>query len=117
MLIGDTSRQHYSRERRQAGHKSYEGNNTGKQQQNMTLESSTNDFREKEEHQASHTGVELNNYVVSGFATDIDFLHYHGSFSGLHPPSGLAPDIDYLRYFVSLTDLNPPSGFATYAGC
>jgi hypothetical protein len=27
MLIGDTSRQHYSRERRQAGHKSYEGNN------------------------------------------------------------------------------------------
>jgi hypothetical protein len=31
----------------------------------------------------------------SGFATDIDFLHYHGSFSGLHPPSGLAPDIDY----------------------
>jgi hypothetical protein len=29
----------------------------------MTLESSTNDFREKEEHQASHTGVELNNYV------------------------------------------------------
>jgi hypothetical protein len=27
------------------------------------VESSTNDFREKEEHQASHTGVELNNYV------------------------------------------------------
>ena len=62
MLIGDTSRQHYSRERRQAGHKSYEGNNTGKQQQNMTLESSTYDFREKEENQTSHTGVELNNY-------------------------------------------------------
>jgi hypothetical protein len=35
MLIGDTSRQHYSRERTHAGHKSYEGNNTGKQQQNM----------------------------------------------------------------------------------
>ena len=61
MLIGDTSRQHYSRERTHAGHKSYEGNNTGKQQQNMTLESSTNDFREKEENQTSHTGVELNN--------------------------------------------------------
>ena len=64
MLIGDTSRQHYSRERTHAGHKSYEGNNTGKQQQNMILESPTNDFREKEEHQASHTGVELNNYVL-----------------------------------------------------
>jgi hypothetical protein len=59
MLIGDTSRQHYSRERMHAGHKSYEGNNTGKQQQNMTLESSTNDFRHKEENQTSHTGVEL----------------------------------------------------------
>jgi hypothetical protein len=58
MLIGDTSRQHYSRERTQAGHRSYEGNNTGKLQQNMTLESSTNDFREKEESQTSHTGVE-----------------------------------------------------------
>jgi hypothetical protein len=64
MLIGDTSRQHYSRERTQAGPKSYGGNNTGKQQQNMTLESSTNDFREKEENQASHTGVELNNCVL-----------------------------------------------------
>jgi hypothetical protein len=42
-----TSRQHYSRERTQAGHKSYEDNNTGKQQQNMTLEFSTYDFREK----------------------------------------------------------------------
>ena len=30
----------------------------------MTLESSTNDFREKEENQASHTGVELNNYFL-----------------------------------------------------
>jgi hypothetical protein len=38
MLIGDT-RQHYSRERTHAGHKSYECNNTGKQQQNMILES------------------------------------------------------------------------------
>jgi hypothetical protein len=62
MLIGDTSRQHYSRERTHAGHKSYEGNTTGKQQQNMTLESSTYDFREKEENQTSHTGVELNNH-------------------------------------------------------
>jgi hypothetical protein len=64
MLIGDISRQHYSRERTQAGHRSYEGNNTGKLQQNMTLESSTNDFREKEENQTSHTGVELNNYFL-----------------------------------------------------
>ena len=64
MLIGDTSRQHYSRERTHAGHKSYEGNTTGKQQQNMTLESSTYDFREKEENQTSHTGVELNNYFL-----------------------------------------------------
>jgi hypothetical protein len=64
MLIGDTSRQHYSRERTHAGHKSHEGNNTGKQQQNMTLESSTNDFRDKEENQTSHTGVELNNYFL-----------------------------------------------------
>jgi hypothetical protein len=53
MLIGDTSRQHYSRERTQAGHKSYEDNNTGKQQQNMTLESSTYDFRENVENQTS----------------------------------------------------------------
>jgi hypothetical protein len=30
----------------------------------MTLESSTNDFREKEESQTSHTGVELNNYFL-----------------------------------------------------
>jgi hypothetical protein len=64
MLIGDTSRQHYSRERTHAGHKSYEGNNTGKQQQNMILESPTNDFREKEENQTSHTGMELNNYFL-----------------------------------------------------
>ena len=62
MLIGDTSRQHYSRERTQAGHKSYENNNTGKQQQNMTLESSTNDFSENVENQTSHTDVEVNNY-------------------------------------------------------
>jgi hypothetical protein len=58
-VLFDTSRKHYSRERRQAGHKSYEGNNTGKQQQNMTLESSTNDFREKDENQTYHTGVVL----------------------------------------------------------
>jgi hypothetical protein len=64
MLIGDTSRQHYSRERTHAGHKSYECNNTGKQQQNMILESPTNDFREKEENQTSHTGMELNNYFL-----------------------------------------------------
>ena len=63
MLIGDTSRQHYSRERTHAGYKGYEGNNTGKQQ-NMTLESSTYDFREKEENQTSHTGVELINYFL-----------------------------------------------------
>ena len=62
MLIGDTSRQHLSREITHAGHKSYEGNNTGKQQQNMILESPTNDFREKEENQTCHAGVELNNY-------------------------------------------------------
>ena len=52
----------YSRERTQAGHKSYEDNNTGKQQQNMTLESSTYDFRENVENQTSHTDVEVNNY-------------------------------------------------------
>ena len=64
MLIGDASRQHYSRERMQAGHKSYEDNNTGKQQQNMTLESSTYDFRENVENQTSHTDVEMNNYFL-----------------------------------------------------
>ena len=62
MLIGDTSRQHYARERTQAGHKSFEDNNTGKQQQNMTLESSTYDLRENVENQTSHTDVEVNNY-------------------------------------------------------
>jgi len=64
MLIGDTSRQHYSRERTQAGHKSYEDNNTGTQEQNMTLESSTYDFRENVENQTSHTDVEVNNYFL-----------------------------------------------------
>jgi hypothetical protein len=52
---GSIVRQHYSRERTQAGHKSYEDNNTGKQQQNMTLESSIYDFRENVENQTSHT--------------------------------------------------------------
>jgi hypothetical protein len=66
MLIGATSRHYYSRERTHAGHKSYEGNNTGKQQQNMTLESSTYDCRDKAENQTSHTGVELNNYFLEG---------------------------------------------------
>ena len=57
-------RQHYSRERMQADHKSYEDNNTGKQQQNMTLESSTYDFRENVENQTSRTDVEVNNYFL-----------------------------------------------------
>ena len=54
----------YSRERTQAGHKSYEDNNTGTQEQNMTLESSTYDFRENVENQTSHTDVEVNNYFL-----------------------------------------------------
>ena len=55
MLIGDISRQHL---------KSYEGNNTEKQQQNMTLESQTNELGDKEENQTSHAGGELNNYFL-----------------------------------------------------
>jgi hypothetical protein len=57
MLIGDTSRQHYSRERTQAGHKSYEDNNTGKQQQNMTLDQDAISVGDGFEHLNSGLGL------------------------------------------------------------